>query len=156
MNKDLYGNIISLPEKVCEYLETCFNSAKGSTESTEGYNRNKELRDKREITYQQLKRIKNWFESFNGNPNDLPFILNGGDYMKNWVSETLRTMRDDIHTTKKNKSVVLPNQFIKNHQKDGIKHLNRPSQSHKSTSNKYDTSIMENLNRINDIITKTI
>ena len=65
-------------------------------------------------------------------------------------------MRDDIYTTKKNKSVVLPNQFIKTHEKDGIKNLNRPSQSHNSTSNKYDTSVMENLKRINDLITKIL
>lgn len=154
MNKDLYGNTISLPQQVCDYLDDCFNSAKGATESTEGYNRNKELRDKREISYQQLKRIKNWFDNFDGQPNDLPFILNGGDYMKNWVNETLRTMRDDVYTTKKNKSEVLPNQFIKPHEKDGIKNLNRPSQSHNSTLNKYDTAVTESLKRINDLITK--
>ena len=156
MNKDLYGNTIPLPEQLCEYLEQCFNSVEGASESTEGYKRNKDLRDNREITYQQLKRVKNWFDDFGGQPNDPPFILNGGDYMKNWVNETLRFMRDDVYTTKKNKSEVLPNQFIKTHSKDGIKNLNRPSQSHNSTLNRHDTSVTESLKRINDLITKII
>lgn len=154
MNQDLYGNTIQLPENVCEYLEKCFESAKNASETTEGYKRNQELRDKREISYQQLKRIKNWFDNYDGAENGISFVLNGGNYMKNWVNETLRTMRDDVYTTKKNKSEVLPNQFIDTHEKDGIKNLNRPGQSHNSTINKYDTAVTESLKRINDLITK--
>jgi hypothetical protein len=89
MNKDLYGHTVPLPEEVVGYLGQCFDAAKGADHSTEGYKRNQELRDKREITYQQLKRIKSWFDNFNGHENDLPFILNGGHYVKGWVDNTL-------------------------------------------------------------------
>ena len=89
MNKDLYGNTVQLPEDVVEYLQQCFDSANTDDSTIEGFKRNQELRDSRETTYQQLKRMKNWFDNFNGLENDLPFILNGGHYVKNWVNDTL-------------------------------------------------------------------
>lgn len=156
MNKDLYGQKVPIPEDVLKYLEQCHDSAKGASETTEGYKRNEDLRDKKEITYQQLKRIKNWFDNFEGHENDLPYILNGGHYVKNWVHNTLTSMRDNVHNTKKNKSEVLPNQFIQPHEKNDMTTINRPSKSHKSTVDKYDTAIMENLTRINDLIKKII
>ena len=131
MNKDLYGHKVSLPEDVVGYLDKCFNAAQGADDTTEGYKRNKELREKKEITYQQLKRIKNWFDNFNGHPNDLSYKLNGGDYMKNWVNQQLQSMRGNIYNTKKNKSESgMENQFISPHTKDNINNLNRPSKSH--------------------------
>jgi hypothetical protein len=48
---------------------------KDANESVEGYRRNMELRDSKEVTYQQLKRMKNFFDNFNGHENDLPFII---------------------------------------------------------------------------------
>jgi hypothetical protein len=65
-------------------------------------------------------------------------------------------MRDNVHNTKKNKSEVLPNQFIQPHEKNDMTTINRPSKSHKSAVDKYDTAIMENLTRINDLIKKLI
>lgn len=156
MNKDLYGNTIPLPENILEYLRRCFDAAKGAEETTEGYKRNKELREKSEITYQQLKRIKNWFDEFNGSQNDLSYILNGGDYMKNWVNQTLTSMRDDNKLGKEVKSEVLPNQFIDPHEKDGLKDMNRPSKSHNTLRSEYDLAVTENLKRINDIISKIL
>ena len=158
MNKDLYGQNITLPEKILNHLGNSHSNAKNATDSTEGYRRNKELRDKGTITYQGLKRIKNWFDKFNGNPNDLSYILNGGDYMKNWVNQQLQSMRSNIHTTKKNKSEAgMENQFISSHSKDNIKNLNRPSKSHsKNDMIDYDVAVTESLRRINDLIKKII
>lgn len=156
MNKDLYGKTIPLPDNISEYLNRCFKSAQGADETTEGYKRNKELREKNEVTYQQLKRIKNWFDNFNGETNDLSFILNGGDYVKNWVNEILRGMRSDINMGKKIKSEVLPNQYIQTHEKDGIKNMNRPTKSHTSRSTENDVRITENLKRINELINKIL
>jgi hypothetical protein len=111
MNKDLYGNKVELPEDVVGYLKQCFDSAHGADDSTEGYRRNKDLRDSKSATYQQLKRMKNFFDNFNGNENDLPFILNGGHYVKKWVDNTLGNMRDDVSMSKDIRSVVLHNQY---------------------------------------------
>ena len=156
MNKDLYGHTVPLPENVVGYLDKCFKSASGADEKTEGYKRNKDLRDKREITYQQLKRMKNWFDNFNGLENDLPFILNGGHYVKNWVNDTLGGMRNNVYMGKKAKSEVLPNQFIQTHTKDNLNTMNRQSKSHSSTTGEINKDITENLKRINELIKKII
>jgi hypothetical protein len=158
VNKDLYGQNITLPEKILNHLENSHSNAKGATDSTKGYRRNKELRENGTITYQGLKRIKNWFDKFNGNPNDLSYILNGGDYMKNWVNQQLQSMRSNVYTTKKNKSDAgMENQFIASHTKDNIKNLNRSSKSHsKNDMIDYDVAVTESLKRINDLIKKII
>jgi len=156
MNKDLYGKTFSLPEDVVNYLQQCYDSAHGANDTTEGYRRNIELRNSRQVTYQQLKRMKNWFDSFGGDRNDLSYILNGGDYVKGWVNTTLNSLRNDIHQSKKIKSIVLPNQFNSEHEKDNLTDMNRPSKSHHSTINKYDASITEHLKRINELIQKII
>lgn len=156
MNKDLYGHTVPLPEEVVGYLDKCFEAAKGANETTEGYKRNKELREKKEITYQQLKRIKNWFDSFNGKDNDLPFILNGGYYVKEWIDKTLGSMRDDISLSKEIKSVVLPNQYIAPHEKNNVQNMNRPSKSHKSSTERHATAISEDVKKINYLINKII
>jgi len=156
MNKDLYGHKVPLPEDVVGYLEQCRDAAEGADETTEGYRRNQELRDSKEVTYQQLKRMKHFFDNFNGHENDLPFILNGGHYVKEWVNRTLGSMRNKIETGKKVKSEVLPNQYIQPHEKDGLKHQNRPSKSHKTSVEFYDLEVTESLKRINDLIKKII
>jgi hypothetical protein len=156
MNKDLYGNTVQLPEDVVEYLQQCFDSANTDDSTIEGFKRNQELRDSRETTYQQLKRMKNWFDNFNGLENDLPFILNGGHYVKNWVNDTLGGMRNNVYMGKKAKSEVLPNQFIQTHTKDNLNTMNRQSKSHSSTTGEINKDITESLKRINELIKKII
>ena len=156
MNKDLYGNNVNLPEDVLKYLGDCFNSALGADDSTEGFRRNQELRNTGTVSYQQLKRMKNWFDKFNGHQNDLPFILNGGDYVKNWVNNTLTSMRDNVHRSKEIKSVALDNQFIAPHEKNNVINQNRPSKNHHSNLDDYNLEITESLKRINEIIKKII
>ena len=48
------------------------------------------------------------------------------------------------------------NQQIKPHEKDGMVTMNRPSQSHNSVINKYDTAVTENLKRINELMKKIL
>lgn len=156
MNSELYDKKIPIPQEVVEYLNKCFDSAKGASETTEGYKRNQELREKKEISYQQLKRIKNWFDSFNGMDSDLSFILNGGYYVKEWVNQCLNSMRDNVHSLKKNRSIALPNQFIQPHEKNNLKNMNRPAKSHHSHTNDFNVRVTESLKRINELINKII
>jgi len=156
MNKDLYGNKVELPEEVVGYLGQCFDAAEGANETTEGFKRNKELRDSGHITYQQLKRMKNWFDSFQGAKNDLSYILNGADYVRNWVNQTLESMRNGVDLGKKIKSEVLPNQYIQPHEKNNLNTMNRPSKSHKTPTGELDIQVTESLKRINEIIKKII
>ena len=59
----LHRAVFKLHNTFYKYLDECFNSAIGADDSTEGFRRNKELRDKGNISYQQLKRMKNWFSN---------------------------------------------------------------------------------------------
>lgn len=152
MNKELYDKRIKIPDEIREHMRNSFSSV-SSESKDEGHKRNKELQDSDEISYQQLKRIKNYFDNFNGDVQEKSYILNGGDYMKNWVNDTLRFLRDDIYNTKKNKQEVgMQNQFIEPHQKNDMSSLNRPSKSH----NKINNELKEDLKRINDLMKKII
>ena len=127
---------------------------KNADENTEGYNRNKELQTQKFITYKQLKRIKNFFDTFKGNHKDPSFILNGGVEIKNWVNNELRRMRDYVKNTKKNKmNTGMMNQFLDPHEKKDFTNV-RPSQKHLKTVDKYDAAVTESLRRINEIMSK--
>ena len=156
MNKDLYGKEIKIPVEIKNHLKNSSMSIGETSENEEGAKRNEELQNKNSMTYQQLKRIKSWFDNYNGNKEDAPYILNGGDYMKKWVDDTLNYLRTDIYNTKKNRSEVLPNQFNSDHTKDDLKTMNRPSKSHNNPVDQYNIKITENLKRINEIMKKII
>ena len=56
MNKNLYDRIAIIPNSLVKHLEDCFNSINGN-QNIEGYNRNQQLRQGKQATYQQIKRI---------------------------------------------------------------------------------------------------
>jgi hypothetical protein len=154
MNSKLYGHQIELPEEIIGYLGQCFDSAsKNSDESTEGYKRNQELRDSGFITYQQLKRMKNWFDNFQGDTNHNSYILNGGEYVKNWVNSTLENMRNRVNNPQEIKKDYLPKDFII--KSDDLKNLNKPSDNKKSSEEVFGLKIEQTIKRINQLI-KTI
>lgn len=161
MNSNLYntdrGNIV-IPREIKTLLRNSFARVKGSNQNTEGYNRNKELQGQEQISYAQLKRIKNFFDNFKGLQNDPSYILNGGSQMSQWVNNTLNDMRNK---TKKNQTPteVDDAQIQSSDYKTNLSNVNRTSQSHKATSQKHDTaiaeqSVVESLRRINEIISK--
>jgi hypothetical protein len=154
VNKDLYDKEIEFPSDKQEHMRVCFKQAVGADENVEGFIRNKELQGQKFISYKQLKRIKNFFDNFKGNHNELPFILNGGVEIKNWVNDELRKMREFIKMNKTNKmNTGMQNQFIDPHQKKDFTNV-RTSQEHSRTVDKYNQSVTESLRRINEIISK--
>jgi hypothetical protein len=153
VNSQIYGNTVPFPEQMRNHLMNSMRRVQGVNKDSEGYKRNEELQKQDKVTYQQLKRIKNFFDNFKGNPNDPSFILNGGNEMKSWVNVNLNQMRMSPEMTKKNKMETgMENQFIKTHEKDSIDV--RKSKEHKSTLGKYDVQVTEALKRINEIISK--
>lgn len=108
------------------------------------------------ISYSNAKKMKHDMESDSNLKNEL-----GGDMFYNWINQCLNSKRNSIHLTKKNKSEVLDNQFIRSHEKNHG--FSRPSTRHEKTANKhstriesYDHQITENLKRINEIMKKII
>lgn len=154
MNSKLYGNKIELPEEVIVYLGQCFDTAKGANDSTEGYKRNQELRSSKNTTYQQLKRMKNFFDNFKGTEKDLPFILNGGHYVKNWVNNTLGSMRSGTKISNDVRKNHVPNQDELSVDNLKVDRLN--NKSHHKHGLDYDLAVVENLKRINQLIQKII
>lgn len=161
MNSNLYntsqGNIV-IPKEIKDLLRNSFAQVKGANENTEGFNRNKELQSQEQISYGQLKRIKNFFDNFKGLQNDPSYILNGGAQMKSWVNNTLDNMRNNVKNNER-PTEVDDAKVQSSDYKTSLSNVNRTSQAHKATSQKHDTSfseqsVVESLRRIKEIISK--
>ena len=155
MNSNLYNKIIELPKEVVEYLQSCFDHVPNSDSSIEGHKRNEELRNSGYVTYQQLGRIKNWFDNYSGDGTDSPYILNGADYMRNWVESTIQDLRKQDTTHKEVENIQIEpidDKMIKD--LGPIADMLRPSKEHSTFTQ--DIRITEDLNRINQIMKKII
>lgn len=156
MNSNLYNKTIELPKEVVEYLQVCFDHIPNSDPSIEGHKRNEELRDTGYVTYQQLGRIKNWFDNYEGDGTDAPFILNGADYMKNWVENTIQGLRKNDNFSNQVQNDYMPDEIDDKLIKDlgPIADMLRPSKEHSTFSQ--DVRIKEDLDRINQIMKQII
>lgn len=155
MNSNLYNKTIELPKEIKEYLQTCFDEIPNSDQSIEGHKRNEELRDTGYVTYQQLGRIKNWFDNYDGDGTDAPYILNGADYMKNWVESKIQDLRRQ-DTTNPEVEDIMPEPIDDTLVKDlgPIADMLRPSKEHSTFVQ--DIRIKEDLDRINEIMKQII
>ena len=154
MNKNLYDRIAIIPDSLVKHLNDCFSTVQGN-QNIEGYNRNQQLRQSKQATYQQIKRIKSWFDNYSGKKEDAPFILNGGDRMKSWCDEVLRVWRDNDKSGKTVKmNAGMQNQFIDSHQKDQL--IKNPLDSHSKTNSDIDVRVQEEFNKMNKLYKKII
>ena len=155
MNKELYGKVVELPEEVIKHLHHCFDQVPNSDATIEGHKRNNFLRDNGKVTFQQLERIQNWFKHYEGEKEDAPFILNGGDYMNNWVTTTIDNMRNNTHTNQEVKDVMpddINDQLVDD--MGWLSNMNRDAKSHSGYND--DIKITESLKRINELMKKLI
>ena len=112
-NSKLQGSKIDLDDDISYHLKRIFNAYKGAKD-VEGYERLRNLCDSSKISYEQLKRIKNFFDGFGGDKKDTPYLLNGGTKMKQWTSSKLDDMRNNVDGKKKHMSAVgMNNQYKK-------------------------------------------
>jgi hypothetical protein len=156
VNSNLYNKTIELPKEVLEYLQTCFEYVPNSSPSIEGHKRNEELRNTGYVTYQQLGRIKNWFDSYDGDGTDAPYILNGADYMKNWVEAKIQDLRKQDNLSDRVDQEFMPEPIDSELMSNlgPIADMMRPSKEHSTFSQ--DVRIKEDLDRINDLMKKII
>ncbi len=124
-NSKLQGRYFNPPDYVINVLNNAvkrYESLRMKNGKTEGYERAKGILVEKSITYKQMKRIKNWFDSFKGDWNDAEFKLNGGKTMMNWVNNTLDTATAAIKNIKDSQMNTNPeNTHIKTHEKDNNK-----------------------------------
>lgn len=91
-NSVLYGKEYKVPGDVLKHI----NSKLINHPNHEGIKRAKHILKNGTVTYQTLKRLKNFFDS--GDWNDkIQYELAGGDLMKNFVDSTLNTDRDSVN-----------------------------------------------------------
>jgi hypothetical protein len=100
-NSKLYGRLFEIPQDILKYI----NNMIIRYPDADGIKRAKFLLNNKKITYQSLKRLKNFFDNFNTNTNPREqYDLAGGDLMKNFVDRTLTEKRDGVKTSRKVKS----------------------------------------------------
>ena len=146
-NSKLQGKTMDIPEKVKTHLSRILTAYRGD-KTVEGYSRLKTLTTKDTVSYEQMKRMKNFFDNFDGTVNDTSYLLNGGSLVKEWVEVSLKDARKNIEGKKKAmKDTGMANQYQKDHSKDGVK-----IDPHDSDTNKilrqegiYNMGVMENL-----------
>jgi hypothetical protein len=154
MNKNLYDRIVIIPDSLVKHLDDCFSTVQGN-QNIEGYNRNQQLRKSKQATYQQIKRIKSWFDNFSGKKEDAPFILNGGDRMKTWCDEVLRVWRENDKNGKTIKmNAGMQNQFIDDHEKNNL--ITNPLVSNTKTNSDIDVRLKEEFDIMNKLYKKII
>jgi len=156
MNSNLYGKVWQFPQHMQQHMKICFAKVNGADANTEGFNRNKRLQTATSLGYPELKRIKNFFDTFQGKPQDAPFILNGENKMKDFVNSILSGARQSLAT-----SDSIRQDTGMDRQKPEVANANinqnlSKDDSHKTPIDKYDLQVTESLKRINDLISKLI
>ena len=100
-NSELYGKNFEVPKNVLDYISKQILMYPKS----DGIKRAKFLLNNKSVTYQTLKRLKNFFDEIDTTQNDsIQYRLAGGDLMKNFVNSTLDEKRDAIKKSKKHRS----------------------------------------------------
>lgn len=103
MNSELYDNEYQIPKKILDGIRMRLYSSSDA----EGIKRAKNLIKSGKCTYQNLKRLKNFFDSFNPSVQSMEeFELAGGRPMRNFVDVTLRKERDRTAMSAKNKNMA--------------------------------------------------
>ena len=90
MNSALYGNTYPVPKQILNKI----NAFVYTNPTGEGIKRAKNLINSGNVTYQQLKRLKNFFDTFDPEvTTQNEFNYAGGDDMKFFVEQTLESER---------------------------------------------------------------
>jgi len=137
-NSQLYDNTYALPLNILKYIQTVIMSNPQSN----GTKRAKYMLKNGALTYQALKRLKNFFDYFNIQTGDkIQYALAGGDLMKNFIETTLNQeragtkrsteVRRDIHANPN--SELKPYQISRLTEADNKKKDNKKSELKRNT-----------------------
>jgi ADP-ribose pyrophosphatase YjhB (NUDIX family) len=96
-NQELYDKTYRIPSDVLKGIQTTLVS----NPSGEGVKRAKFMLKNGYLTYQAMKRLKNFFDYFNSQTDDpIQFALAGGQPMKAFIETTLNQDRNAVKTGK--------------------------------------------------------
>lgn len=117
-NSALKHRTFVLPGGIRKHLANILNNYKGD-KTVNGYKRLKNTLSSNALSYAEMKRIKNFFDHYNGTNKSAEYMLNGGEEMKLWVNNTLNTATSSIKNFKQAmKDAGVKNAFRKPHEKD--------------------------------------
>lgn len=117
-NSQLRGRKFPLPDGIKGHIRKIVNDFQGDR-NTAGFKRLENLIENPSVSYSEMKRIKNFFDNYQGEPTDLEYQLNGGQPMQTWVNLTLSNATGVIRDTKQAmKDAGIKNAFIKHHKKN--------------------------------------
>lgn len=92
-NSELYNKTFKIPPEILKIVQTTLIS----NPTGEGVKRAKFMLKNGVLTYQSLKRLKNFFDYFNVQTGDkTQYALSGGDSMRSFVERTLNANRDAV------------------------------------------------------------
>jgi hypothetical protein len=118
-NSSLENKKFKVPDNVFNKINQMLKRVNTNSEQAKGLKRAKDIVSDRKVSYSQMKRLKNYFDSYQGDGNDEEYKLIGGKITRMWVDKTLGQNRDSIKQSKKTKmDGGMENQFIKTHTKD--------------------------------------
>lgn len=116
-NSSLENRMFPLTDKVLNKLKG--NLQRYGQDDPKGSKRARNLITRKKASYQEMKRIKNYFDNYSGDGTDVEFKLNGGEIAREWVENELGTSRDSIKSEKLARmDAGEENQFLKTHEKD--------------------------------------
>ena len=97
MNSQLYGNTYEIPE----YLLKIIKAKIMTTSNNNGIRRAKNIINSGSLTYQQMKRIKNFYDNISSKDEMIQFDVIGGNVMKKFIEKTLNSERTRTANSKK-------------------------------------------------------
>lgn len=112
MNKYLYGNEYTIPDNVLKHI----NKYLLMYPNNNGIKRAKNLLKSKSVSYSSLKRLKNFYDEYEKKGGDkIQYELSGGDLMKDFVNQKLKTERKSAEIYKKNTEDIRYNNDLKVH-----------------------------------------
>lgn len=120
MNSKLYGNSYRVPNDILKIIKTNIYKYPNS----EGIKRAKNIVNSGTLSYQNLKRLKNFFDNTNQGEQ---FELAGGNEMKLYIDKVLNSERNRVEKSTELKRDVLPDNT-----KRGVEDVNIVSSIHES------------------------
>jgi mutator protein MutT len=97
MNSELYNKTYKIPNNIIKNIQATLIS----NPKSEGIRRAKNIINGGVLTYQGMKRLKNFFDYFNPQSDDkIQYALAGGDLMKSFIEQTLSSDRNAVETSK--------------------------------------------------------
>ena len=120
-NSELKGRRFPMGTNLKRHLESVMANYDGNKE-VEGYKRLRNLismTDSGGVSYEELKRLKNWFDTHQMAQQSAEYQLNGGEEMRMWVEATLSRATKAVKDWKTaRKEAGESNAFIRPHEKD--------------------------------------